>query len=145
MRHVTESPKFHEPFPKTLGRNGLIAAVAGLSLAAARGRLNLWLPLAVVALWFSLGGHYVEVGYLNGLRPRLSVGVPQRLLARVSLWFAGGCVLYLGAAASSGVLGVPMKGANFWMGGLGLIGIELLAHSALRFRGRPSIFAREHV
>ena len=141
---MTESPKFHEPFLKTLGRNGLIAAVVGLSLAAARGRLDLSLPLALVALWFSLGGHYVEVVYLNGLRPRLSVGVPQRLLARLSMWFVGGCVLYLGATASSDLLRVPMKAANFWIGGIGLIGIELLAHSALRFRGRPSIFAREH-
>ena len=60
------------------------------------------------------------------------------------MWFVSGCVLYLGATASSDLLRVPMEGANFWIGGVGLIGIELLAHSALRFRGRPSIFAREH-
>ena len=64
-------PRFDEPFRFTLARTETLAAIVGAVLALQRHDLKLFLPVAALALWFTLGGHYVELAFLNGLRPRI--------------------------------------------------------------------------
>ena len=87
--------------------------------------------LFLVCLWPSLGGHFVEVFFLKFLRPSL----PHSMLAlvRVGVWFVAGIVLAF-------AMQLTAFGPQWWIGGLGFVGIELLAHLFLRLRGRPNFY-----
>lgn len=133
---------FHESVNRTLLRNVAIALAAGLGIALRLGSLRLWPLTATVALFFALGGHLIEVWYLNTLRPRLT---PTRLTligARFATWFVGGSILGL-AAFRIGSLIRPLWriwDAPWCMGGLLLIGAEIIVHTALAARGKPNAF-----
>ena len=134
-------PKFSEPLRRTLTRNGAIAAGVGAGLAVVRHEPSLFLPFAVLALWPALGGHCVELAFLNGLRPRLPASRLAQTAARLLVWFVGGALLYLCMALTTRVLPVKALPVEYWWcGGLGFIGIELVAHTALAVRGCPSFY-----
>src|ERR1700724_618875 len=87
---------FREPLRTTLFRTGTIAMVVGAVLARSWGGLARW-PLAILlVLWPSLGGHWVEVWFLNSLRPRLFTAYGVQVAARVAVWFVGGIGLAIG-------------------------------------------------
>jgi hypothetical protein len=133
--------RFEEPLRRTLARNVAIAAVVGAVLAFRVRHLGLFLPFTALALWFSLGGHYVEVAFLNGIRPRISPARERQMAARVGVWFAGGAILYVLMAGSAHLL--PLRPPHFtgwWFGGLLLIGVELLVHAGLALRGQPNFY-----
>src|SRR5256885_14905382 len=83
MQSSSSWPRFAEPFRRALARNVALAAVAGAVLALQRHNLGLLLPLAALALWFSLGGHYIELAFLNGLRARIPAGRLPQVIARL--------------------------------------------------------------
>ena len=133
---------FQEPLRRTLVRNVALAAGVGVVFALQRHRLALLLPIAALALWFSLGGHYVELAFLTGLRARFSQArLPQAGL-RLLVWFAGGVVLYVLMAASARIFPLePPPLRMWWYGGLLLIGVELAVHGLLAVRGRPNFYS----
>jgi hypothetical protein len=136
---------YHEALRKTLTRTILIAIVAGTVLAAwstSSARPIRW-PIAVIlVLWVSLGGHWLEVWYLNWLRPRLPATPVVQLVARLGTWFLGGCALGVCIALTAWALaGIRLaQWPAWWMGGVAFIGVELVAHAVLQLRGRPSFF-----
>lgn len=81
---------FREPLRTTLLRTILIAIVVGAALARLSGAKIHWLLAALLVLWPSFGGHWVELWYLNWLRPRLSIARHVQITARVATWFVGG-------------------------------------------------------
>src|SRR2546430_2687515 len=83
MQSSSSWPRFAEPFRRALARNVALAAVAGGVLALQRHNLGLLLPLAALALWFSLGGHSIELAFLNGLRARIPPGRLPQAIARL--------------------------------------------------------------
>src|ERR1043166_633136 len=85
-----------EPLRVTLKRTVTIAVVAGAVLAIFTGGLRRWPVATLPMLWPSLGGDYVDLFYLNGLRPRLPQDRPTQTIARIVVWFIGGIVLTLG-------------------------------------------------
>ena len=78
---------YQEPLRITMLRTGMIAIVVGAVLARSWGGLARWPMATLLVLWPSFGGHWVEVWFLNWLRPRLSVTRGWRVAARV------GCVV----------------------------------------------------
>jgi hypothetical protein len=59
----------------TLARTGGIAGVVGLVLAwLSRGGVWGWVLGTLIALWPALGGHFVELVFLNWVRRRVSGG-----------------------------------------------------------------------
>jgi hypothetical protein len=97
----------------------------------------------LVTMWPSFGGHWVDLWFLNWLRPRLPDGRAVHVLARLATWFAGGIVLGAGMAATAAGLGVYRAAIYpaWWWAGLGFIGIELTAHLLfLQFRGAASFY-----
>ena len=133
---------FQEPLRRTVVRNVALAAGVGVVFALQRHRLRLLFPIAALALWFSLGGHYVELAFLNGLRPRFSQGRLTQAGLRLVVWFAGGAVLYVLMAASARILPLePPPLRMWWYGGLLLIGVELAVHALLSVRGRPNFYS----
>jgi hypothetical protein len=133
---------FREPLGVTLLRNGIIAVVLGAVLAGFWGGMRRWPIAVVVVLWPTLGGHLVEVWFLNLLRPLLPAARGVQAAARVGVWFVGGIGLAfcmrLTAKALTGLR--PGRWPAWWVAGLAFIGIELVAHLALQLRGRPNFY-----
>jgi len=130
-----------EPFRRALARNVALAAVVGMGLALQRHDRKLLLPVAALALWFSLGGHYIELAFLNGLRARIPQGRLAQAGGRLLVWFSGGVLLYVGMAATARVLAIEAPRLRlWWSGGFLLIGVELAVHALLAMRGRPNFY-----
>jgi hypothetical protein len=133
---------FSEPLHVTLIRNGTIAIVLGAVVARFWGGLSRWPLAALLALWPSLGGHWLEVWFLNWLRPRLSAARPVQIAARIAMWFVGGIGLALGMGLTAIVLtrSRPVHLPTWWMAGLAFICLELAVHLILQLRGGPSSY-----
>jgi hypothetical protein len=133
---------FREPLRITLLRNGIIAIVVGAAIARWWGGLPRWPLAASLALWPSLGGHFVELWFLNWLRPRLSIARGVQVAARLAVWFVGGAGLAIGVCLTAMALAGfrPERWPAWWIGGMAFIGVELAAHLALQLRGRPSFY-----
>src|SRR3954470_10192135 len=92
---------FREPLRNTLLRTGLIALAGGAALSFWWGGIARWPVAFLIVLWFSLGGHFVELFFLNFLRPRLRAARPVQVAARLAVWFTGGTLLALGMIATA--------------------------------------------
>src|SRR5271165_1408257 len=127
---TTQWQPYREPLRNTVLRTGIIAIVLGAVIAQfGRGPGRWWIAI-LLALWPSFGGHWVEVWFLNWLRPRLSFARGVQVLARVGVWFVGGTGLALGMGLTALALAGfrPAHWPTWWLGGLAFIGIELAAH-----------------
>jgi hypothetical protein len=120
----------------------MIAIVAGAVFAGLGGGLARWPVATLLALWPSFGGHWVEVWFLNWLRPRLSTARGLQVAARIGVWFVGGSGLAMGMGLTAMALTRfrPAHLPAWWLGGLAFIGIELAVHLVLQLRGRPSFY-----
>jgi len=128
---------FHEPLRATLLRTVLIALVVGVVV----GRSALWLPWTAFALWLTFGGHWVEVFFLNWLRPRLPAERWAQIGGRLLLWVVAGTVLMIGARITVLSLGIPALRVPPWaLGGPILVGVELVVHALSQVRGQPNFF-----
>ena len=123
-------------------RTGTISIVVGAVVALLWGRLARWPMATLLVLWPSLGGHWVELWFLNWLRPRLSIARGLQVAARIGVWFVGGIGLAIGMGLTAMALAGfrPPRWPDWWLGGLAFIGIELVIHLVLQLRGRPSFY-----
>jgi hypothetical protein len=141
-RMTTDWQPFHEPLRATLVRTVGIALVAGAVVAQRWGGLGRWPLATVVMLWPSLGGHWLELWFLNWLRPRIPAARTVQIIVRLGVWFVGGLALGFGmrltVLAFTG--GQRMWWPVWWAAGLAFLGIELVAQTGLHIRGRPSFF-----
>ncbi|HEX7941365.1 MAG TPA: hypothetical protein VF488_06145, partial [Gemmatimonadaceae bacterium] len=142
VAEVAAVTREREPLRVTLTRTVAIAAIAGAVLASRWGGISRWPLTSVVMLWPSLGGHYVELAYLDVVRPRLSGSRAVQVLARIAVWFIGGALMLVGMRFTALALHAPrhLPLSAWWIGGLVFIGVELVAHLALHARGRPSFY-----
>jgi hypothetical protein len=139
---MTEWIPFREPLRVTLTRTIGIAVVAGLLITPLVGGITRWPAATLLLLWPSFGGHWIDLGYLNWLRPRLPAGRGVQRAARVAVWFAGGIVIGIGIRlTASAFLHVrPLMWLTWAAAGAAFVGIELVAHGGLQLRGRPSFY-----
>jgi hypothetical protein len=140
---ASEKPatKSREPFSRTLVRNVAIALVVGSALAFRNRDPSRLVPLSVLVLWFSLGGHYVETLFVNGIRPRIARARWAQASARLAVWFVGGVTLYVPMVITARFLSVEARLlGSWWLAGLGFIGLELLVHALLAVRGLPNFY-----
>jgi hypothetical protein len=139
---MAELQPYREPLRVTLVRTISIAVIGGAIVALSVHRLRLWPALIVILLWPSFGGHWIDLWYLNWLRPRLSAGRAMHLATRIAVWFVGGALLAVGVRVTMNALLVrPQLERLTWAtAGLAFIAIELVAHAALYARGRPSFY-----
>ena len=132
---------FREPLWRTVRRNALIALAVGAVVSALKHNVRLLVPYSVLALWFSLGGHYVEVLFLNRIRPRIGGGRTAQVAARVVVWYLGGIVLFLAITATAQALPLRRPALAFWwLAGLLFIAVELVAHTVLAVRDQPNFY-----
>src|SRR5436309_8639986 len=140
---MTQWQPYREPLRVTLVRTITMALVLGALLARLwGGGLRRWPFATLLILWPSFGGHWLELWFLNWLRPRLSATRRVQIAARLVVWFIGGIGLALGVWLTANVLiGPPRTSLSMWcVAGVVFIGIELVAHVGLERRGRPSFF-----
>jgi hypothetical protein len=133
---------FREPLRATVARTSAIAAIVGLVvMARSGGGAWSWIVATLVALWPAFGGHWVELFFLDWLRPKLSSDRGQQVGARLVVWFAGGVVLWAGMYATLDILSAyPPRRLPWWVGGAGFIAIELVVHLVLQLRGLNSVY-----
>lgn len=139
---MAEWQPFREPLRVTLTRTLSIAVVAGAIVALSSGRLRLWPAVSLLMLWPAVGGHWIDLLFLNVIRPRLPDRRAIQLLARIAVWFSGGIVLAAGVRLTARLL--PAHSRLAWLtwatAGIVFIAIELVAHAGLHLRGRPSFY-----
>ena len=134
---------FQEPIRQTLLRTVTIAIVVGAAIALASRNWSIWPLAALLVLWASFGGHWLEVWFLNWLRPRVSPAPGLQVATRVLVWFAGGSLLALGMRLTASIF-VQWRSPHWltwWFGGVAFAGIELAIHLAMQFRGLPSFYS----
>ncbi len=135
---------FKEPIRATLFRTVLIAVIGGGAVAISMRKLSIWPLATVLVLWPSFGGHWVEVWFLNWLRPRIPPAFGVQMASRILVWFAGGSLLVLGMrlTASAFVQWRSPLWLTWWFGGAAFVGIELVMHLLMQLRGLPSFYNR---
>lgn len=133
---------YREPLRVTLTRTVSIALVAGAMVTLPAGGFKRWPVVTLLMLWPAFGGHWIDLLFLNGLRPRLPERRTIQLLARIAVWFAGGIVLAAGVKLTTRILfDRPGLAWLTWaIAGAAFVAIELVAHAALHLRGRPSFY-----
>lgn len=133
---------YREPLRVTLTRTITIALLAGLLASPRFGGIRHWPVLSLLMLWPSFGGHWIDLLFLNVLRPRLPRARFVQFVARFAVWFLGGIVLALGLRLTATLLlaRAPFPWLTWVAAGVGFIGIELVAHAVLQVRGRPSFY-----
>jgi hypothetical protein len=138
-----------ESLSTTLLRTAAIALVVGTLLSSAGLEAGdrqlpfwkLWLSWVSGVFWFSFGGHWVELFYLNVIRMKLPPDYGIELSARVGIWFAGGCVLFGGMRMTTLQFGNQvLEWFVWWHGGLLFIVVELIVHAISVAVGRVSIY-----
>jgi hypothetical protein len=119
-----------EPFHITLVRTGLIALVVGLVIARVQHRPASRPWWTAFALWFSLGGHWVELFFLNWLRPRVASARWAQITGRLVTWLVGCSLLMVGARLTVLYLSAhSLRLPPWWLGGPFFVGLELLVHA----------------
>jgi hypothetical protein len=136
---------YHEPIRTTLLRTSTIAffvtSATVLLLPSDGGFLRLWLITFPAVLWVPLGGHYVELLYLNAIRLRYPWVRRLRRSTRVAWWFAAGLPLGLGCWWTWLALGAkPHFGLPFWWGMPFFAVVELAIHALLALFNKPSFW-----
>jgi hypothetical protein len=131
-----------EPLRRTLIRTGAIAIIIGAAIALPRGGIRAWPVATLIALWPAFGGHWVELWFLNWLRPRLPATQIVHVAARLATWFVGGAIMAIGMKLTAVALAGsrPVKTPTWWVGGLAFIGIELIVHLVPQLLGRRSFY-----
>ncbi|HET9708084.1 MAG TPA: hypothetical protein VFP39_07255 [Gemmatimonadales bacterium] len=133
--------RFAEPWRTTALRTGSLALLIGVVLSIATRRPAALLVGTLMALWFTLGGHFVELLFRNRIRWRISQSPLVQASARIMCWFVGGSLLYAGALATRLVLtGNRVFPWPWWTGGLLFLGLELVVHGLLQLRRQPSFY-----
>jgi len=132
--------KYSEPLWQTLSRTVGLALAIGLGAGLVAHHFAVVPTVTLLALWFTLGGHFVDLFCWNVVAPSIST-TKARVWARLAVWFLGGTALYAGALGTRWLLtGVGSPPWPWWIGGVFFIGAELVAHLALLIRGRPSVY-----
>jgi len=135
------SQSYYEPLHITLVRTGLIGLVLGLVAARVQSQPATWPQWTAFALWFSFGGHWVELFFLNWFRPRLASARWAQVTGRLFTWLVGGALLMVGARVT--VLSLSAQSLRlppWWLGGPVFVGLELLVHALPALRGRPNFY-----
>jgi hypothetical protein len=133
---------YREPVRSTLARTVTIALVVGGVVALLSGGPKRWPLATLLVLWPSFGGHWVDLWFLNWLRPRLAVTRAVQVAARIATWFVGGVGLGFGMELTATWLARlrPEQWPAWWQIGTAFVGVEMVAHFFLQLRGRPSFY-----
>jgi hypothetical protein len=125
----------------TLLRTGLVGLVVGAIVAYSQGQPARWPLWTAFVLWFSFGGHWVEIAFLNWIGPRLPAARWAQVAGRLLTWLAGGTLLMLGARATVLSLSAhALRPPPWWVGGPFFVCLELVVHALTAIRRHPNFY-----
>jgi hypothetical protein len=112
-----------------------------LTRPASGSLLRLWLTTFPAILWFPLGGHFVELVYLNFLRIRWAWWHRHKRPARMIVWFLGGLPLGAGLWWTWTSLGnsLPLT-PPWWWGMPFFVVVEFVVHAIRHALGYPNFW-----
>ena len=134
---------YREPLRTTLIRTITIAVVVGAVVSRFwGGSLARWPIATLLILWPSFGGHWVEMAFLEWIRPKLPRARVIQVAGRLAWWFCGGVTVGLAMALTGRAFpgGERIPWPAWWIYGLAFIAVELIAHTGLQLSGRASFF-----
>lgn len=132
---------FSEPWRTTALRTGGLALLIGAIVGLVLHRPAIIPLVTLLALWFTLGGHFLELLFRNHLRRGLGDGSALPRVARLAFWFLSGVLLFGAALATRALLtGQSAIPVRWWMAGAGFVGVELLIHLGIHARGSPNFY-----
>jgi len=132
---------FSEPWRSTALRTGSLALGIGIVAGIIQHRLAAVPLVTLFALWFTLGGHFIELWFRNRLGPRVRGTPARQAVARIVYWFAGGSLLYAAALVTRAALADHNAVLwPWWTGGVLFVAAELLIHLLMRARQQPSFY-----
>jgi len=132
---------YQEPLRVTLVRTGLVGLLVGLIAARVQGQRGSWPQWTAFALWFSFGGHWVELFFLNWCRPHLGPARRAQITGRLLTWLVGGTLLMIGARITALSLSAQaLRLPPWWLGGPVFLVLELLVHALPQLRGQPNFY-----
>jgi hypothetical protein len=137
-----EHQPYREPASRTLVRTISLALLGGAILSTFVGGWRVWPIATVLMLWFTVGGHFLELWFLNWVSPRIAADRSTQMGTRVALWFFGGSLLGIAMKATAHLL-APARATrwpHWWDFGLIFIGAELLVHAGIYRRGQRSFY-----
>ncbi len=103
--------------------------------------IRLWLTTFPAILWFPLGGHFVELVYLNFLRIRWPWWHRHRRSGRIIVWFLGGLPLGAGLWWTWTSLGNTLPAALPWWWGMPFfVVVEFIVHGIRHTLGYPNFW-----
>src|SRR5215470_14039013 len=107
---------------------GIAAIAAGV--IAWRSPMS-WAVAFLLAMWPSFGGHWLEVAFLNRIRPRLPQRRAAQVTARLAVWCAGGVAMWGGMVVTARLFAAtrPPQPPPWWLAGPAFVAIELVAHA----------------
>jgi len=135
-------PRFQEPLRVTLTRTIGIALIGGGIIALSTGGVRRWPFISLLMLWPAVGGHWVELFFLNWLRVYLPQSAATYRAVRVGVWFVGGVLLAIGVHLTARMLlgRWALLRLTWGVAGAIFVAVELVAHAGLHLRGRPSFY-----
>ena len=146
----TEYVPVKEPITATLTRTILLAvAIGSVTTLSRRGaytfefsHFTYWSSSVLSVFWYTFGGHWVELFYLNVLRLHLPTNRFIQISVRLFLWLVGGCLLTVGAIATLLAFGrhESYDLVKISAGGVSFVTLELIVHSILQILKRPSFW-----
>ena len=106
-----------------------------------KGNLALLPAGTLFALWFTLGGHFVEVAFLRLIRPRIGCQVLLDIATRTVAWLVGGAVLGVEMLLTrQAMFGETFTLREVVIGDGVLVVIEIVVQGILAVRGKPNAF-----
>ncbi len=140
-RCMIKFEEIDEPLRVTLSRTLTIAVVVGVVASFATHNIRMGFAIGLGALWPSVGGHWIELLWLNLIRKRLKPKVPILVALRLIYWWAWGFVIIFPAFYTIHVIAPslpPMPSPL--LGGFGFLFVEMLLHGIFAMNHRPNAF-----
>ena len=141
VNQTTEFVPFREPLQSTLLRTISIAMLPALVICFVTHSISGFAPVFFGAMWFSFGGHWAEVIWLNGIRFRIPNSPVVQKLGRIAFWFIAGIVLSVPMQLTIRLFDPKFIPPSLLICGAAFALIELAVHFFLmHLRGRASFY-----
>ena len=140
--------KFYEPFHRTVIRTALFAGILSLffywnQLADEQGKemLRIFGNGWMSCFWFTFGGYWIEILYINYLKFYLPRNLPLLYACRIVVWYGTAIVfLYLSESSYNFLMKQENSITISWTFGFIYIGIEMLIHGFIHYRIKKSFW-----
>lgn len=140
MNQQVQFTPFREPMRSTVLRTFSIALAPALVTCLVTHKTSAFAPLFFGVLWFSLGGHFAELLWLEVIRYRLPRSSFIQKIGRISFWFVSGMILGVPMSLTMHRLDPRINPPNLLIIGFAYVLIELAVHYVLLHRSGKASF-----